>query len=30
MGRWTTRDDIEQAAHQIVAGALAPHTTAMA
>ena len=29
LGRWTTRDDIEQAAHQIAAGALAAHQTAM-
>jgi cysteine desulfurase len=30
LGRWTIRDDIEQAAHQIAAGALAPHTSAIA
>jgi cysteine desulfurase len=29
LGRWTTRDDIEQAAHQIAAGVLAAHPTAM-
>ena len=29
LGRWTTRDDIEQAAHQIAAGAVAAHPTAM-
>ena len=29
LGRWTTRDDIEQAAHQLAAGALAAHQTAM-
>src|SRR5215207_4996473 len=29
LGRWTTRDDIEQAAHQIVAGTQAAHQTAM-
>jgi cysteine desulfurase len=27
LGRWTTRDDIEQAAHQIAAGALAANPT---
>jgi cysteine desulfurase len=29
LGRWTTRDDIEQAAHQIAAGTLVAHLTAM-
>jgi cysteine desulfurase len=29
LGRWTTRDDIEQAAHQIAAGTLVAHPTAM-
>jgi cysteine desulfurase len=29
LGRWTTRDDIEQAAHQIAAGALAASPIAM-
>jgi hypothetical protein len=29
LGRWTTRDDIEQAAHQIAAGALVAHSTAI-
>jgi cysteine desulfurase len=29
LGRWTTRDDIEQAAHQIAAEALAAHPIAM-
>jgi len=29
LGRWTTRDDIEQAAHQIAAGTLIAHPTAM-
>jgi cysteine desulfurase len=29
LGRWTTRDDIEQAAHQIAAKALAAHPIAM-
>jgi cysteine desulfurase len=28
MGRWTTRDDIEQAAHHIAAGTLVAHLTA--
>jgi cysteine sulfinate desulfinase/cysteine desulfurase-like protein len=27
LGRWTTSDDIEQAAHQIAAGALATNQT---
>jgi cysteine desulfurase len=29
LGRWTTRDDIEKAAHQIAAEALAAHSTAI-
>jgi cysteine desulfurase len=29
LGRWTTRDDIEQAAHQIADGALVAHSTAV-
>jgi hypothetical protein len=29
LGRWTNRDDIEQAAHQIAAGALVAHSTAI-
>jgi cysteine desulfurase len=29
LGRWTTRDDIEQAAHQIAVGALVAHSTAI-
>lgn len=29
LGRWTTRDDIEKAAHQIAAEALATHPIAM-
>jgi cysteine desulfurase len=29
LGRWTTRDDIEQAAHQIANGALVAHSTAV-
>jgi len=29
LGRWTTRDDIEQAAHQIAAGTVVAHPTAL-